>query len=172
MWVFDATPLIFLARVEQLSLLQQLERACVMPERVYSEVVETGLEQGYPDARRIERGVETGLFDVVTTRESSVASRLRRNPQLSDADVAVLAHAAIHEGVAIMDEAYGRDVAEAEGITTRGTAYLILSLVSQDSIPADKARTTIDAMIDEGWYCAPDVYTKIVRTLDSLDDEA
>jgi hypothetical protein len=28
----------------------------------------------------------------------------------------------------------------------------------------------IDAMIDEGWYCAPDVYAKIVQKLDSLAD--
>jgi hypothetical protein len=28
----------------------------------------------------------------------------------------------------------------------------------------------IDAMVDEGWYCAPDVYAKIVQKLDSLAD--
>jgi predicted nucleic acid-binding protein len=67
-------------------------------------------------------------------------------------------------------ETYGRDVAAAEGITTRGTAYLVLKLASEGTLSVDDARTIIDAMIDEGWYCAPDVYAKIVQKLDSLAD--
>jgi len=69
-----------------------------------------------------------------------------------------------------MDETYGRDVAAAEGLTTRGTAYLVLTLASQGALSVDDARTVIDAMIDEGWYCAPDVYARIVQKLDSLTD--
>jgi predicted nucleic acid-binding protein len=69
-----------------------------------------------------------------------------------------------------MDEAYGRDVAATEGITTRGTAYLILLLTTRGELSVDDARTVLDAMIDEGWYCAPAVYTKLVRKLDSLAD--
>nr|WP_239685480.1 DUF3368 domain-containing protein [Halolamina pelagica] len=36
-------------------------------------------------------------------------------------------------------------------------------------ISGDDARTIIDAMIDNGWYCAPDVYTKIVQKLESFE---
>jgi len=168
MWVFDATPLIYLAKVDRLTLVQQLEGSCVMPTRVYGEVVETGLEQGYPDARRIERSIEEEWFDVVAVESTPLSTRLETNDTLSDADVAVLACADAHDGVAVMDETYGRDVAAAEGITTRGTAYLVLKLAKQGVIGVDDARTTIDAMIDEGWYCAPAVYTKIVRKLEGF----
>jgi predicted nucleic acid-binding protein len=168
-WVFDATPLIYLAKGDRLDLVQYLDGSCVIPDRVYEEVVETGIERGYPDARRIERCVEDGLFDVVSVESTALVSRLQRNDNLSDADVAVLACAAAHDGVAVMDEAYGRDVAATEGITTRGTAYLVLVLASDGTISVDEARTTIDVMIEEGWYCAPDTYAKIVRKLESLE---
>jgi predicted nucleic acid-binding protein len=168
MWVFDATPLIYLAKVDRLALVQHLEASCVLPERVYQEVVETGLEQGYPDARRIERSVDADRFDIVAVETTPLLSRLQENSNLSDADVAVLACADAHDGVAVMDETYGRDVAAAEGITTRGTAYLVLKLASEGTISVDEARTVIDAMIDEGWYCAPDVYAKIIQKLESL----
>ena len=168
MWVFDATPLIYLAKVDQLTFVEHLDASCVIPERVYTEVVETGLDQGYPDARRIERSVDANRFDIVTVEPTSLLSRLQTNDTLSDADVAVLACAAAHDGVAVMDETYGRDVAAAEGTTTRGTAYLVLKLASEGPISVDDARTVIDAMIDEGWYCAPDVYAKIVQKLESL----
>lgn len=170
MWVFDATPLIYLAKVDQLTLVGHLEASCVIPERVYTEVVETGLEEGYPDARHIERRVDAGQFDVVAVEPTALLSRLQTNDSLSDADTAVLACADAHDGVAVMDETYGRDVAAAEGITTRGTAYLVLKLANEGAISVDEARTVIDAMIDEGWYCAPDVYTKIVQKLEALRD--
>lgn len=168
MWVFDATPLIYLAKIDRLALVQHLDAACVIPEHVYEEVVETGLEQGYPDARRIERSIDADRFDIVSVETTALLSRLHNNSNLSDADVAVLACADAHDGVAVMDETYGRDVAAAEGITTRGTAYLVLKLASEGSISVDDARTVIDAMINEGWYCAPDVYAKVIQKLESL----
>ena len=170
MWVFDATPLIYLAKVGRLVFVQQLDVSCVIPERVYAEVVETGLEQGHTDARRIERSVDADRFAIESVETTPLLSRIQENSNLSDADVAVLACADANDGVAVMDETYGRDVAAAEGITTRGTAFLVLKLASKGTISVDAARTVIDAMIDEGWYCAPDVYAKIVQKLDSLAD--
>ncbi len=170
MWVFDATPLIYLAKTDALGYCEGLDEPCLIPERVYSEVVETGIEQGYPDARRIERSVDDGRFQVVTVEESTMFGRLERNPNLSSADVAVLTHAAAVRGVAVMDEAHGRDVAATEGITTRGTAYLVLLLASREVLAVETARLVIDGMIDSGWYCAPDMYAKLVGRLESIHD--
>jgi predicted nucleic acid-binding protein len=170
MWVFDATPLIYLAKVDRLTLVEHLEASCVIPERVYEEVVSIGLEAGYPDARRIERLVDADRFELVSAEASPLYSRLQENSNLSAADVAVLVCADANDGVAVMDETYGRDVAAAEGITTRGTAFLILKLVKRGAMSGDDARATIDAIIDEGWYCAPDVYTKIVRKLAAISE--
>lgn len=169
MWVFDATPLIYLAKVDRLDLVAALEQRAVVPELVHQEVVETGLDEGYPDARRIEQAIENGLLEVASVEQTALVERLRENQNLSDADVAVLACAAAHDGIAVMDEAYGRDVADVEGITTRGTAYLVLSLAKTGTIGVDEARSTIDSMVEEGWYCSPNVYAKIVQKLESLD---
>ena len=170
MWVFDATPLIYLAKVDHLTLVGHLDEPCVIPARVYAEVVETGIEHGYPDARRIERSVENGVFSEISVDDSEFFSRVQRNPKLSEADVAVLACADTHDGVAVMDETYGRDVASTEGITTRCTAYLVLSLARQNVISVDTARTVIDAMVAAGWYCSPTMYTKIVQKIDSFSE--
>lgn len=168
MWVFDATPLIYLAKAEHLELIDHIDEPCAIPEPVYEEVVDTGIERGYPDARRIERAVENDVFDVVDAGETALAERLQDNENLSDADISVLAYADAHDAVAVMDETYGRDVAATEGIPTRGTAFLVLRLVKREVLRSDEARETIDAMLDAGWYCAPDVYAAILRKLDSL----
>jgi predicted nucleic acid-binding protein len=170
MWVFDATPLIYLAKVEHLDLINHLDGPCVTPERVYAEVVERGVQEGYPDARRIERRIDADLVEVVTVETSPLMDRLRRNPNCSDVDVAVLAHAATTDGIAVMDDRFGRDVAATEDIPTRGTAYLVLSLVPEGVLTSDEARSVIDAMLDVGWYCAPDVYSRILRKLDTFEE--
>ncbi|WP_345781273.1 DUF3368 domain-containing protein [Natronobeatus ordinarius] len=95
--------------------------------------------------------------------------QLQQNPNLSDADVAVLECAVSRDAIAVMDEAYGRTAAEVEGIETRGTAYIVLLCAKHEDISVSKAREIVDSMIEAGWYCAPDLYTKLVRKLESFE---
>ena len=171
-WVVDATPLIYLAKAERLDVIETLGEPRVVPEAVYREVVTTGVEQGDDDARRIERAAEDGLVDVVAVDAdgSPVATRLGRHPGLSGADAAVLACAGAREAVAVMDESAGRSAAAVEEIETRGTAYLVLAAVKDGALSTAEGRDAIDAIIDRGWYVAPDVYTRIVGKLESLGE--
>ena len=169
MWVFDATPLIYLAKVDRLGLVQHLDAPCVIPERVHDEVVTTGLEQEYPDARRIERHIDAGHLNLISVDPTPLSSRLQDHRNLSDADAVVLAHADAHEGIAVMDDTYGRDVAASEDLTTRGTAYIVLRLTAAGEIEPGEARDVIDAMLGAGWYCTPDVYATILGTIDDFE---
>lgn len=169
MWVFDATPLIYLAKVDQLHLVSNLDGQCYLPQRIHSEVVTTGLEEGYTDAHRIEQCIDSDLFEVISVEDSQLVDRLRQNPHLSDADVAVLGCAASREAIAVMDESLGRTAAEIEGIETRGTAYIVLLCAKQGHLTVSEARETLDSMIEKGWYCAPDLYTELVRKLESFE---
>ena len=72
MWVFGATPLIYLAKAERLAFLSDLEEQRLIPELVCNEVVSTGIEKEYPDARRIERLTEDGVFRVVSDPETDI----------------------------------------------------------------------------------------------------
>lgn len=170
MWVFDATPLIYLAKAGRVSLVGDLDGHRVIPQLVYEEVVETGLAEGYPDARRVDRAIDDGLFTVESHEDTPLVRRLTDNQNLSPADVAVLGYAAAHDAVAVMDETYGRDVATTEEITTRGTAYIVLALAQDGVVTPEEARTTIDTMVDSGWYCAPDMYAAILRKLEEIQE--
>lgn len=168
MYVFDATPLISLASIGRLELTDALDGGCCLPESVFREVVTTGIEEGHADARRIERAVEDGRFSTVPDPETSLAETLARADRLSEADVAVLALASVRDGIAVMDEQYGRTVASSEGIPTRGTAFVVLTAQKQGLLDASEARTAIDELLAAGWYCAPDLYAKIQRRIDRV----
>lgn len=168
MYVFDATPLIYLATIDRLELLEALPMSCLVPEPVYDEVVTRGLEEGHPDARRLERAIDEDVLETAPVPDSGTVDRLQRNDRLSDADAAVLAVTDHYDGTAIMDEQYGRAIADTEGIPTRGTAYLVLFLLNGDHLSEAEARDIIDAMLDAGWYCSPDLYKSIQRQIDDL----
>jgi predicted nucleic acid-binding protein len=169
MYVFDATPLLNLATVERLLLVDDLSRPRLVPEPVYDEVVTRGIDAGHADARRVERALEADVLEVISVPDTETFDRLQANERLTRTDADVLAAADAREATAVMDEAYGRDVADAEGIDTRGTASLVLRLLEADAIDAGTAQKTIDDMLDAGWYCAPDLYAAIRRTIDDLE---
>jgi len=168
MHVFDATPLIYLATVERLSLVVDHVSRPMVPEPVHEEVVVDGIEAGHADARRIERAIETGQLRVVPVTDTETFERIAQNDRLTTADAVVLAVAAAEDATAVMDEQYGRDVADAEGIETRGTAFLVLRLLRDDVIEAAEARTILDDMVDAGWYCAPNLYAKLLAKIEEL----
>lgn len=168
MYVFDATPLLYLATVERLALVDELSRSRLVPEPVYEEVVTRGIDAGHADARRVEHAIEEAVLEVISVPDTETFDRLQANERLTRADAAVLAAADARDATAVMDEAYGRAVADAEGIETRGTAYLVLRLLEADAIDAATAQETIDDMLDAGWYCAPDLYAAIRRKIDDL----
>lgn len=107
-----------------------------------------------------------GLIGVAESDDTPLKARLDDNDSLSDADISVLVHASENDGIAVMDEKYGRDVASVERITTRGTSFLVLRLVERGIANGDEAR----AMIDEGWYCSTSAYAKIVGKIEPLED--
>lgn len=168
--VFDASPLVVLATAERLDLLAHVDE-CLLTERVHEEVVTAGLEHGYADARRIARAVDDGVLSVRAVDETTRYATLADIDGLSAADASVLALGAQLDATVVMDEAIGREVADAEGIDSRGTAYLVLSLVRDGDLSAAEGRAVVDDLVDAGWYCSTDLYRRIERRLDAFADE-
>ena len=167
-YVFDASPLVVLATAERLDLLAHFEE-CLLTERVHAEVVEAGREHGYPDANRIARGIDEGVLMVREVEADDQFRSFAAVDGLSEGDASTLALAAQADATAIMDETIGRDVAGVYGIETRGTAFLVLSLVRDDELLPDEGRTVIDEMVDAGWYCSTELYRKIERKIDAIE---
>lgn len=169
MLVLDATPLIYLAKAGREDLLGHIPADLVIPGSVYREVVEEGRERGEPDATRIENLVDEGTLAVVDPPSTDLADDLTGNEQLHEAerDVLVLAHH--HGGEAILDERYGRKVADVEGIDHGGTLRLLFALVDEGSLRPEEVRSIVDAMVETGWYYSTDLYADILEAIEALE---
>lgn len=168
MLVLDATPLIYLAKAGQATLLGELPGDLVVPATVHEEVVGKGEARGETDAARIRKLVEDGTLRILEAPTTALAERLAENPRLHAAEREVLVLAQAHGGRAILDERHGRSIAEVEGVDHGGTIYLLLRLLEEQAITPEAARDTVDTMIEQGWYCSTDLYAKIVRRLASF----
>jgi len=169
--VFDATPLIYLGKANRLDVLKNFRQETLVPNPVYEEVVYRGLRKGYVDANRVDEFVRNGPLQQRAVEKPKRFERLTEETKLSAADTAVLSLADEVDGTAVMDESYGREIADMEDVETRGTAYLLLSLVKRGDIDADEARETIDVMVDSGWHCSTDLYADIRRKLEEIAPE-
>lgn len=166
MLVFDATALIYLAKVGKLQLIENISAKKIIPRSVFEEVVVKGKEAGKTDALMVERLIEQGIFQVSEVEETAVYRVLAKNKKLSTADVEVLALAKVEDGVAIVDEDYARMVAEVEDIKCGGTIYLIFSLLEGGVITKREAREIVDGIIEKGWFCSTYLHARILRRLE------
>jgi predicted nucleic acid-binding protein len=166
MLVFDATPIIYLAKVGKLHLIENISEKKVIPGSVFEEVVVKGKEAGKSDALIVERLIEQGVFQVSEVKEIDVYRKLMENKKLSKADVEVLTLAKVENGVAIVDEDYARWVAEVEDIKCGGTIYLISLLLEGGVITKREAREIVNGIIEKGWFCSTDRYARILRRLE------
>lgn len=156
--VFDASPLIFLARVGLLDATLNLFSKCLVPESVVEEVVGAGRELGLPETGPIETLVEAGRLLRVAVTRAPLMKRLETNPKLSKADRDCLVLAAEKRARLLADDAAVRFVAKTLELSIGSTLYALLTLVERKALGADAAIGFLDRLIDSGWYCSARLY--------------
>ncbi len=166
--VFDSTPLIYLAKVEILSKLTDLNIELVIPRKVYEEVVEEGRRKGKQDAFAVEKLVSAGKFKVAEAKDKKFLNHISANPALSPADAETLALAKELKGTALLDESISRSVAEVEGIALHGSVFLLFLMQKRRIISKAELRNLFDSMISAGWRCSTELYAAILAEIEKL----
>lgn len=164
--VFDATPLIYLAKTHLLEKIKIFDTTNVLLESIYTEVVDTGKKNGYSDALYIQKLIERNLF--IIKKCSPQLPAFQENKNLSPVDRDVLTFAKMNDGMLITDDEEARLVAEIEGIEVHGSVYILFRLLSKKMINKNNLKNALDTMIHEGWHCSIDFYNEIVRSLDKV----
>lgn len=167
MLVLNSTPLIYLAKINILHLLEKLPENLVAPHSVHEEVVIKGRKKGVPDAILVEKIVGRGVIELRAARDKKFLRTLLEIPGLHEADAEVLALARELKGTAILDDEKARAVADVNDIPNRGTAYLLLRLRKRGLLTGKDVRQKIDEMIKLGWRCSTEVYTEILKHVGS-----
>ena len=167
-FIFNATPLIYLAKVSLIDKIRELPEKKYIPRPVYDDVVTKGKELGLADALKVEKLIEEGVIEIKSPSDDRFTKHLLENPKIHLADAEALSLAKELQAIALMDEEESRSIADIEKISNRGTIYLLFRFLKKGIIKKKEFIDNLNKMIEEGWRCSIELYSKIITTLNSF----
>ena len=84
------------------------------------------------------------------------------------ADSEVLSLAKETKSIAVVDEIYASEIAEAKGIESHGLLYMLLKLLEKKIITKKEAVDYLDRMIGLGFYLSADKYRGILQAIEKI----
>ena len=163
--IFDATPLIYLGKINFIKKIAHFPEEKYTPESVYEEVVVEGKKSGQPEVFLIENMIKTGIIKIRAPADNQYLSHLKENPKIHKGDAEVLALAYELEGIALLDDEKARGMAEIEGIEHHGTIYLLLKMMKMGLVTKEETLDGLNEMIHEGWRCSTELYADILKAI-------
>lgn len=155
MVVADSGPLIALARLDLLRLLQSQFDSVVIPEVVMRECT---AETQRPGARAILAARAAGILEAVAVAD---AERFAMAHLLDPGEAAALLLAQERACPALVDERRGRRVAERLGIPLVGTLGVLLAARRAGLVPA--LAPLLEALVAFGYRLPPDLIRETLR---------
>lgn len=150
--VADATPLLHLARIGRLDLIQQTFGDVLLPRSVWSELVDSD-----PEARGVHALREAGWLRVMDDPPPLDLG-------LDAGETAAIALAELLSAdLLLIDERRGRAVAQGRGISIIGTMGII-GLARRRGL-LEEARPVLDALREGGFWLADDVAEAFLASL-------
>jgi predicted nucleic acid-binding protein len=154
MVVADASPVIALARIGRLELLRDVFHSICLPDAVWREVAEAGLDRA---------GAHTVLHaDWITRRsiaDEAMVSVLRRDLGAGEAEAIVLAHEAGAD-VLVIDERMGRAAATRLGLRVTGLVGVLIEARERGLLP--DAEAVIEALHRRAGFWLTDELRRMV----------
>ncbi len=155
--VCNATPIISLASIRQLPLLEKLFNTIYIPEAVYDEIMR-GRYPGYTELVKPP-------FQIKKVKQVTALQFLLNDLDLGEAETLLLAKE-INADIVIIDERLGYKIAYSQGLNVIGTLSVLLMAKKQGLIPAVKPH--LDDMILKGRWYSDKVYNYFLKSIGEL----
>ena len=164
MIVADASPLIVLAKLERLRLLNDLYGEVMIGPVVKSETIDAGKEVCALGVEQLEAALERGWLQTVrlTAQEGDMLQRLTQRSRLDRGEAESIALAQGRGLSLIVDDKEARSVAAAAGIAHLGTAGVLLEAFLQKWLDMRELEATLRDLCQILWL-SPAVVTEVLR---------
>ena len=159
-------------KIRKLGLLKDLFNEILIPEEVYKEAVERGLQEGFSDALIIKEAFDQGWIKVSTLGENEVAlcQKIMKHTfeiHMGEAQAIALARKKGADTLLLMDESSGRAFAEAWGLKVKGVLYVIMTALRCELINKAEAKEMVLTMVRKGFRIEPELLARIIREIDA-----
>jgi predicted nucleic acid-binding protein len=156
MAAINASPLIFLAKLEMLDCLRLYKN--VYTTSLVIEEIERGLNKGYQEALPIRKMIDEKFILVKKIKSKKEGFGLHPG-ELSVIDYAKK----IKVKELIVDDRKAIQVAKYFGLKVASTPYVLLKNLKAGRIDYDKFEDAIDRLIGFGYFISPNMYVRILN---------
>ena len=156
--VSNSSPLIWLAKINRLSILKSLFREVVIPEKVHNET-----SSGHSaDSILIKKAVEEGWIKV-SKEKNDEASALAEvsGIHLGEAEAILLARKLGVE--LVVDEREASVTAQVFGVRSIGTVGVLLLALAENHLTLNEFEECLDLLITSGFWLTVDVYKRALE---------
>lgn len=160
--VANTSPLLNLALVDRLELLETQFSSVRVPEQVWDELME-----GNEGVEELERRKDGGMFEIVPVEETDVFREFRRELDLGES--AAIAHAIeIDADLILLDEREARATAKRHGLNRTGVVGILLRAASDGQVDL---RTELDALREAGFWINDNLFDRALGRFEERTDE-
>lgn len=153
--IANSTPLIALAKINELNTLKDIYSQIVIPKAVYEEVVILG--KGREGSVEITKAK---WIKVKAAREEKLKKLLQMEVGGGEAEVIALAYE-VNADLVIIDENIGRRIAKMFGLKVTGTIGTIIEAKKRGLL--NNVQEKLDALINVGFWIGEDLYEEALR---------
>lgn len=157
MIVSNTSPLIFLSKIEKLTLLQKQFGTITVPEAVLDEIKE---KQVSPEMRYFDS--HATLFQIINPKKVVLTG-------LGAGEAEAIALAIEHKAsLLIIDDHLGRLAAEKAGIPVIGTLGLLLFFLKKGEIDYAEFKGLINQLIESGFRMSIELYEQVIGEAEKI----
>lgn len=157
--ISDATPLIYLAKIEKISLLKSLYNIIIISSEIKNEIVDEGKRLKEKDAFLIEKEIKDGFIEVI-----KVSNYIKPVFNIDKGELSILSLTKeLNIKDVLIDEKLARIAAKVEGLTPRGTLFVILKNLKLKLINFDDFLRILNSLLEAGFRLKEEVYLKAIE---------
>ena len=150
-YILDATPVIYFAKIGKLELLSNVSHLVIT-----AEVFRKTTSGDYPEVLIIREAVKSGVLRVYEAQEGSIVETLMSHKGVHRGEAETLAATKILGGLAVVDDAKARSLAKVYRIqVASGTLFLLFRLLASDIIDSMEAEDLLEKMVKSGLHLDP-----------------
>lgn len=165
MIISNASPLMYLSKLNKLNLLRGLFKEIIIPKEVYNEVVTRGKEAGFLDAYKVEKAIEEGWLKI---KEAKIEDELEEfAPEIDMGEIAVICLSKkLKPSLVLIDDASARTIAESQGFNVKGTVYVLIKAYKNNLITKKEAKNLINHLVIIGFRISHEFYIQLLEELE------
>jgi len=150
--VVNAGPIIWLAKIGRVDLLERLYGQIFIPKEVYVESVQKGLEHGFRDTLIIKEAADKGWIRIVELNKNQSMIRDRIKHQLKELDSgeieAIIYAKDARAHLLLLNDSTARSFAESWGIETKGTLYILLRALKTNLLDVKEKKNSFTSLLE------------------------